>query len=105
MSKKDLQKVVILGTGGTIAGVGEPGMTTGYFSGGMDIEALITGVPGLKDLAWLIGEQIANVNSDDITQEDWLRLTRRINELAQRDDIAGFVITHGTDIWKKPPFS
>ena len=70
MSKEDMRKVVILGTGGTIAGVGVPGLTTGYFSGGMDIESLITGVPGLKKLAWLIGEQIANVNSDDITQED-----------------------------------
>lgn len=104
MGKKDLKKVVILGTGGTIAGVGEPGLTTGYFSGGMDIESLITGVPGLKDLAWLIGEQIANVNSDDITQEDWLRLTRRINELAKRDDIAGFVITHGTDTLEETAF-
>ena len=61
MSKRDLRKVVILGTGGTIAGVGEPGLTTGYSSGSMDIDALIAGVPGLKDLAWLIGEQIANV--------------------------------------------
>lgn len=104
MSRKDLRKVVILGTGGTIAGVGEPGMTTGYFSGGMDIESLITGVPGLKDLAWLIGEQIANVNSDDITQEDWLRLTRRINELAEREDIAGFVVTHGTDTLEETAF-
>lgn len=104
MSKEDLRKVVILGTGGTIAGVGAPGLTTGYFSGGMDIESLITGVPGLKKLAWLVGEQIANVNSDDITQEDWLRLTRRINELAKRDDIAGFVITHGTDTLEETAF-
>ena len=104
MSKEDMRKVVILGTGGTIAGVGVPGLTTGYFSGGMDIESLITGVPGLKKLAWLVGEQIANVNSDDITQEDWLRLTRRINELAQRDDIAGFVITHGTDTLEETAF-
>lgn len=104
MSKKDLRKVVILGTGGTIAGIGKPGLTTGYFSGGMDIDALITGIPGIKDLAWLVGEQIANVNSDDITQEDWLRLTRRINELAVRDDIAGFVITHGTDTLEETAF-
>lgn len=104
MAKEDLCKVIILGTGGTIAGIGEPGMTTGYFSGGMDIDSLITGVPGLKKLAWLIGEQIANVNSDDITQEDWLRLTGRINELASQEDIAGFVITHGTDTLEETAF-
>ena len=103
-NRAEMRKVVILGTGGTIAGIGQPGLTTGYFSGGMDIESLITGVPGLKDLAWLIGEQIANVNSDDITQEDWLKLTARINELSQRNDIAGFVITHGTDTLEETAF-
>ena len=80
-NKPELRKVVILGTGGTIAGVGEPGLTTGYFSGGLDIDSLITGVPGLKKLAWLVGEQIANVNSDDITQADWLKLANRINDM------------------------
>ena len=104
MSKRDLRKVVILGTGGTIAGVGELGLTTGYSSGSMDNDALIASVPGLKDLAWLIGEQIANVNSDDITQDDWLRLTRRINELGKREDIAGFVVTHGTDTLEETAF-
>lgn len=102
--KSDLRKVIILGTGGTIAGIGAPGLTTGYFSGGMDIESLITGIPGLKDLAWLVGEQIANVNSDDITQKDWLTLTGRINELSQRSDVAGFVITHGTDTLEETAF-
>lgn len=103
-NKPELRKVVILGTGGTIAGVGEPGLTTGYFSGGLDIESLITGVPGLKKLAWLVGEQIANVNSDDITQADWLKLARRINELSRQNDIAGFVITHGTDTLEETAF-
>ena len=103
-NKPELRKVVILGTGGTIAGVGEPGLTTGYFSGGLDIDSLITGVPGLKKLAWLVGEQIANVNSDDITQADWLKLTRRINELSRQSDIAGFVITHGTDTLEETAF-
>ena len=103
-NRSDLRKVIILGTGGTIAGIGTPGLTTGYFSGGMDIDSLITGIPGLKDLAWLVGEQIVNVNSDDITQKDWLKLTGRINELAGRSDIAGFVVTHGTDTLEETAF-
>ncbi len=103
-SRSDLRKVVILGTGGTIAGIGAPGLTTGYFSGGMDIDSLIATIPGLKDLAWLVGEQIVNVNSDDITQKDWLKLTSRINELSKRSDIAGFVITHGTDTLEETAF-
>ena len=104
MAKESLPKIVILGTGGTIAGVGEPGLTTGYTSGGMDIDAMIKSVPGIKNLAWLGGEQIANVNSDDITQADWLRLTRRINELAKDETITGFVITHGTDTLEETAF-
>lgn len=104
MAKESLPKIVILGTGGTIAGVGEPGLTTGYTSGGMDIDSMIKSVPGIKNLAWLVGEQIANVNSDDITQADWLRLTRRINELAKDETITGFVITHGTDTLEETAF-
>ena len=99
-----LPEIVILGTGGTIAGTGQPGLTTQYTSGSIDIQSLIEGVPGLKDLAWLTGEQIANVNSDDITQADWLVLARRINELSRQSRITGFVITHGTDTLEETAF-
>ena len=94
---EELPTVVILGTGGTIAGTGEAGKTTGYSAGELDIQSLIDGVPGIEKLAKLQGEQVLNTASDNVTDKDWIVLANRINELAKDPKIAGFVITHGTD--------
>ncbi len=91
------KRIHILATGGTIAGVGQIGATGGYASGVLPIEALLSGLPRLQLIALVTGEQYANLNSDDMTQEIWLGLARRINDLAQSDAYDGFVITHGTD--------
>jgi len=93
----ELPTVVILGTGGTIAGTGEAGKTQGYTAGSLDIQSLIDACPGLDELANLQGEQVLNTASDNVTAKDWLVLANRINELAQDPTIAGFVVTHGTD--------
>ena len=54
-------------------------------------------MPQAKKLANLRGEQIANIGSQDMNDEVWLKLARRINELTAQPDVAGIVITHGTD--------
>lgn len=92
-----LKNIVILATGGTIAGTGETGKTTNYKAGGIDIQTLIDSVSNLDKIANIQGEQIANLDSNDITVNEWLTLANRINELSQKEDIDGFVITHGTD--------
>lgn len=89
--------VVILATGGTIAGSGETGKETGYKSGTLSVESLVEAVPGIEDIANIETIQICNVNSDDITDEVWIKLANTINELAKDDKVIGFVITHGTD--------
>lgn len=91
------KRVHILATGGTIAGVGEQGATGRYASGVLSITELIEGLPLVQAFAKVTAEQFANLNSDDITQQIWLSLARRINELAQSDAFDGFVVTHGTD--------
>ena len=48
MAKK--KHIVILATGGTIAGVGEPGKNTGYVSGQISAEDLVKSVPELSEL-------------------------------------------------------
>lgn len=93
----ELKNIVILATGGTIAGTGEEGKTTNYQAGNLDIQTLISSVSNLDKIANIYGEQIANVDSNDITINDWLTLANRINELSKKDDIDGFVVTHGTD--------
>ncbi len=90
-------KVVILATGGTIAGVGEAGKTAGYEPGALTAEELISAVPELEDVADIEAIQICNVNSDDMTAEVWLELAKTINEMSADPEVTGFVITHGTD--------
>ncbi|MBR5411722.1 MAG: asparaginase, partial [Fibrobacter sp.] len=94
-SKK--KHIVILATGGTIAGVGEPGKNTGYVSGQISAEDLVKSVPELSDYAEITAEQICNVNSDDMTDKLWIKLSNRIAELQEDDSVDGIVVTHGTD--------
>ena len=94
---KEKGTVVILATGGTIAGSGEEGKETGYTSGSLSVESLVEAVPGIEEIANIETVQICNVNSDDINDEIWLTLANTINELASDENVSGFVITHGTD--------
>ena len=88
---------MILATGGTIAGKGEPGKDICYQSGSLPVSELVEAVPGLSGIADIKTEQICNLNSDDITSEIWIALAQRINTLAREPDTDGFVVTHGTD--------
>ena len=92
------KKVVILATGGTIAGVGEEGKTAGYKPGALSADEIISAIPELTsgniDIEAI---QICNINSDDISDSIWISLANEINTLACDDNVAGFVITHGTD--------
>ena len=92
-----LPHVVVLATGGTIAGAAATDVQAGYTSGQVGVEQLLAAVPQAKKLAVLRGEQISNIGSQDMNDEVWLKLARRINELVAMPDVAGIVITHGTD--------
>jgi len=95
--EKKLPNVVILATGGTIAGAGASSTGSAYTSGQVKIEAMIDAVPNIRALANLRGEQTANVGSQDMSVKVWLDLAKRINELLATKDVDGIVITHGTD--------
>lgn len=93
-----LPHVVILATGGTIAGSGTTNtQTTGYSIGKTGVEQLIRAVPELKGIARVDGEQIANVGSDNMTSDILLKLAKRIDQLLSSNDVDGVVVTHGTD--------
>jgi L-asparaginase len=92
-----LPNIVVLATGGTIAGAAASDVQAGYTSGQVGVEQLLAAVPQAKKLATLKGEQIANIGSQDMNDEVWLKLAKRINELVAMPNVDGIVITHGTD--------
>src|SRR6478672_5458281 len=92
-----LPNVVVLATGGTIAGAAGSDVQAGYTSGQVGVEQLLAAVPQAKKLANLTGEQISNIGSQDMNDVVWIKLATRINELLAKPDVSGIVITHGTD--------
>src|SRR4051812_6145683 len=92
-----LPKVIILATGGTIAGAGTASDRAGYTAGKIPIEDLIGGIPTVKKIASITGEQISSVGSQDMTIDIWKKLAIRINEIIAKKQADAIVVTHGTD--------
>ena len=94
---QDKPRIVVLATGGTIAGAAQSDVQAKYTSGQVGVEQLLAAVPQARDVATLRGEQISNIGSQDMNDEVWLKLAKRVNELAAMAEVDGIVITHGTD--------
>ncbi len=104
-SSPSLPRVRVLATGGTIAGTADsPSKIIGYQAGVLCVEALLSSVPELTDIADISGEQICNIDSKDITDEIWLRLANRVTEIFENDEAGAIVITHGTDTMEETAF-
>lgn len=97
--------IAILATGGTIAGASDSALkTTGYKAGALGVETLIQAVPEISNIANITSEQIANIDSADMSDEIWLKLAKRVNALLADSKIDGVVITHGTDTMEESAF-
>lgn len=96
--QQKLANVVILATGGTIAGAGASAANSAtYQAAKLGVDKLIAGVPELADIANVRGEQVMQIASESISNDDLLKLAKRVAELADSKDVDGIVITHGTD--------
>lgn len=102
---KNPPRVLVLATGGTIAGAANGNSATGYSAGQLSVEEIIKSVPGMKDLNVKISaEQVANISSQDMNYEVWKKLAQRIRRAVDNDEADGFVITHGTDTLEETAF-
>ncbi|MGQ0737056.1 MAG: asparaginase [Acidobacteriota bacterium] len=88
--------VHLVATGGTISN---------RDGGRLTAEDLATSLPGIERVATLTHEQFSNVASSQLTLDQWLKLSRRVNELYAADKaLAGIVVTSGTDTLEETAF-
>jgi L-asparaginase len=98
-------RIVIVATGGTIAGVGASATQTAtYRAGAIGVDALVESVPGLSGVARVSAEQFASIDSKDMTPAIWILLLQKVQSLLDQEDVDGIVITHGTDTLEETAF-
>lgn len=92
-----MSKVLILGTGGTIAGTAsDPGRSWAYRAAQLSVEQLVSAVPELAGIP-LATQQVAQVDSKDMGWATWQALGRALEGAMLDDTVSAIVVTHGTD--------
>ncbi|WP_442957730.1 asparaginase [Polaromonas sp.] len=90
--------VVILATGGTIAGAGASALNSAtYAAAKVPVDKLLAGLPELGNVAHVRGEQVSQIASESFTNDNLLKLGKRVSALVKQPDVDGIVVTHGTD--------
>lgn len=96
-SAKTSPRIIILATGGTIAGSGESATKAAYTAGKVPIDDLLSAVPQIHNYGKITGEQVASIGSQDMNVVTWLKLSNRINQIFKENLADAVVVTHGTD--------
>lgn len=104
MVASSVPRIVLLATGGTIAGAQLPGGARGYKAAALSTDALVAAVPRLADLATVDVEPVAAIGSQDMDDATWLKLANRAQAALERPEIAGVVVTHGTDTMEETAY-
>ncbi len=97
-------RVVLITTGGTIAGVAASAQDhLNYRAGVLGATELLASVPGLDDVA-VESLSVAQMDSCDMDQATWVRLAKAIERQLARPEVTGVVVTHGTDTLEETAF-
>ena len=98
------RRLVILGTGGTIAGrAAQAGDNVGYVAGQVSVADLVSAVPALAHLPLTV-EQVAQVDSKDMGLSVWQALVRQLQVHLNDPTVSAVVVTHGTDTLEETAF-
>ena len=97
-------RILVLGTGGTIAGAGSGATGAAYRPGGLALETLIGHLAALGLAAELVPQEIARIGSQDIGFAEWQALHTACACAIGDPAIDGIVITHGTDTAEETGF-
>lgn len=99
-----LRRVVVLGTGGTIAGrAANSDDNIGYTAGQVGVSDLLGGIEAPEGVT-LVAEQVAQVDSKDMSFDIWQKLALRCVHWLAQSDVVGLVVTHGTDTLEETAF-
>jgi L-asparaginase len=99
------QQIVILGTGGTIAGRADSvSDNIGYTAAQLGVEELLAAIPAPAEAGMVVTEQVAQIDSKDMSFAIWAKLAARVSHYLAQPDVQGIVITHGTDTLEETAF-
>src|SRR5882762_2083476 len=98
MAARPKARIVLIGTGGTIAGHGASSInTSAYDCSVLSIDDILADLPVAASIADIRTEQLFQFGSENFGNPQLLQLGKRISSLLKRDNIDGIVVTHGTD--------
>jgi L-asparaginase len=107
------KQIIVLGTGGTIAGKSASATdNVDYVASEVGVDTLLAAIPSLANAdgkasfagCQLVCEQVAQVDSKDMNFEVWQRLLARCTHWLAQPQVQGIVITHGTDTLEETAF-